>query len=166
MTYSTLLLPHFTYGIELWGTALNSILHPLELVQKRAVRCCTKSNFLAHTSSLFDELKALKIRELYIQRATQLVYKNINIENFLGFEIAEQKRFTRSTSKLLVKLPSVNNQNLYSKQNFLFAAPRLFNELPEDIKNSINEKQFKNKLFVFLLANIIDVSGLLCLKHL
>jgi hypothetical protein len=164
--YNSLILPHLTYGIELWGTAFNSVLLPLELIQKRAIRCCTNSRYRDHTEPLFQSLKALKVRQLYVLKTAQLVYQDLNGANTLGFVNETVRRTTRSSSNTKVKLPNTQNRNLYCKQNLMFAGARLYNELPQDIKDALSLSELNRKITLFLLNNTFDVSGILFMKHL
>ena len=49
--YNSLILSHINYGILLWGNT--NYLHRLEILQKRAIRLITNSNYIAHTEPLF-----------------------------------------------------------------------------------------------------------------
>ena len=46
--YNTLILPHFHYCLLLWGSVVKEN-HSLHLLQKKALRIITNSNYLAHT---------------------------------------------------------------------------------------------------------------------
>ena len=46
--YNTLVLPHFNYCILLWGSVVKKN-HHLYLLQKKAVRIITQSNYIAHS---------------------------------------------------------------------------------------------------------------------
>ena len=77
--YNSLIMPHLNYGVCLWGPSFKSV----ELVQKRAVRVITNSNFKAHTSPLFKQNQLLKIQDIYKLKCLKLHYK---IENGLAPE--------------------------------------------------------------------------------
>ena len=46
--YFSLMHAHITYGILLWGTTYQKYLHPLEILQKRAILIITHSPYNAH----------------------------------------------------------------------------------------------------------------------
>ena len=54
--YNTLVTPHLHYCLLCWGFIIkeNNLLH---LMQNRVLRSITNSNYIAHTESLFKELK-------------------------------------------------------------------------------------------------------------
>ena len=64
LLYNALILPHLTYCSVIWGSNFKTNLIPLVTMQKRAIRLITNSNHLAHTSSLFRELKLLKLHDI------------------------------------------------------------------------------------------------------
>ena len=56
--YNTLILPHYNYCILSWGSTLREN-YRLHLLQKKAVRIITNSNYIAHTEPLLKELRLL-----------------------------------------------------------------------------------------------------------
>ena len=63
--YNTLILPHFNYCILSWGSVLREN-HQLHLLQKKAIRIITNSNYIAHTEPLLKEIELLKITCMFI----------------------------------------------------------------------------------------------------
>ena len=54
------------FCIVVWGNAGITTLDRLIILQKRAIRLITYSNFCAHTNPLFSKLNILKFTDLYI----------------------------------------------------------------------------------------------------
>ena len=65
MLYNSLVLPYINYCNIIWGNCGKSKLSHILLLQKKAVRICTKSSYLMHTDPLFHQLKILKVQNLY-----------------------------------------------------------------------------------------------------
>ena len=59
--------------------------------------------------------------------------------------IKEKTRTLRSNNKHLLKHPNIG-KNLYNCRSFTFAAPQIWNELPEDVKLSGSLGVFRRKL--------------------
>ena len=59
--YITLILPNINHCILSWGSQIDKIF----LLQKRAIKNISKSNFKAHTEPLFKELNLLKVHDIY-----------------------------------------------------------------------------------------------------
>ena len=62
--YNTLILPHFHYCLLLWGPVVKEN-HSLHLLQKKALRITTNSDYLAHTEILCKRLRILKISDMF-----------------------------------------------------------------------------------------------------
>jgi hypothetical protein len=59
------------YAVLVWGQTYKSNLHPLLILQKKAMRIMTFSGFREHTFPLFKALKLLKFLDLvYVNTAT------------------------------------------------------------------------------------------------
>ena len=72
--YNTLILPYFNYCILSWGSVLWKN-HQLHLLQKKAIRIITNSNYIAHTEPLLKELELLKITCMFILSLWKFYYK-------------------------------------------------------------------------------------------
>ena len=62
--YNTLIYPFLIYGITIWGNTYPSTVQPLLILQKKATRITTFSQFDAHSTPLFKHLKILKFPDL------------------------------------------------------------------------------------------------------
>ena len=73
--YNVFVYPYFTYCIEIWGNTYQSYLDPLFKLQKRAIRIISFSERMAHTSTLFKNLKLLRLNEIYIYFVQLFMFK-------------------------------------------------------------------------------------------
>ena len=68
--YYSLIYPFLTYSLTAWGNTYNTSLQPLFILQKKAVRIITFSEYKAHSSPLFYRLEILKLFDLiYLDNA-------------------------------------------------------------------------------------------------
>ena len=58
--YHAIILPFFSYGCKVWGNTYDHNIKPLQIIQRKAIRLITFSNFDAHTSPLFAKPNLLK----------------------------------------------------------------------------------------------------------
>ena len=65
MLYFSLFYPHLTYGILFCGSTYQSHLNSTITSQKKVVRVLYNADRLAHTNSLFYNLKILTFEDLY-----------------------------------------------------------------------------------------------------
>ena len=75
--YNTLILPHFHYCLLLWGSVVKEN-HSLHLLQKKAVRIITNSDYLAHTEPICKKLRILKISDMFSVALWKFYYKLMN----------------------------------------------------------------------------------------
>ena len=75
--YNTLILPHFHYCLLLWGSVVKEN-HSLHLLQKKALRIITYSDYLAHTEPLCKRLRILKISDMFSVALWKFYYKLMN----------------------------------------------------------------------------------------
>ena len=69
--YKSLVLSYVNYGLLLWGVEVKN----LEVIQKRAIRLITGSNYIAHTEPLFIQLGLLKVQDIFKLRLLKFYYK-------------------------------------------------------------------------------------------
>ena len=69
--FKSLVLSYINYGLLLWGVEVKN----LEIIQKRAIRLITGSNYIAHTEPLFIQLGLLKVQDIFKLRLLKFYYK-------------------------------------------------------------------------------------------
>ena len=73
--YFSFIYPYFTYCNQVWGSACDSHLHPLIILQKRCVRIITLSRAREHTDPLFTRLGLLKIHGINKYLICKFMYR-------------------------------------------------------------------------------------------
>ena len=85
----SLILPYITYCNIVWATCAKNKINYIYILQKKALRICTGSQFLAHTDQLFYELKTLNPWHKSIAKSGIHTCTNTQIIYFLNhFEIS------------------------------------------------------------------------------
>ena len=142
--YFTLINCNVNYCIEAWGTAYSSTLHPLIVLQKKAIRIMTFSDYNAHTKELYKITDILPIHKLDFYSICKLVYKEINslsISN-LGFNVKFNHNIsTRNANKMKI----CHHKTNYYCQSISHCGIKFYNLLPNDIINSSSFYLLKNK---------------------
>ena len=62
--YNDLITPHFNYCTLCWGSVVREN-HSLHILQKRALRLITNSNYISHTEPLCKELRVMKVFDIF-----------------------------------------------------------------------------------------------------
>jgi hypothetical protein len=73
--YYTLIYPYLTYCNKVWSSTYVSSLNRILLLQKRAVRAITNSDYRAHSTPLFLDLKVLDIYKLNTFHIAKFMFK-------------------------------------------------------------------------------------------
>ena len=60
--YHSLIYPYFNYCNLIWGSAANSHLETLMLIQKKCIRIISKAGYYDHTEPLFNEQKIQSLK--------------------------------------------------------------------------------------------------------
>ena len=148
--YNSLVLPYLSYGAMIWADSNNANLHSLFLLQKRIIRTCTNSLWLAHTDPLFSSLKTLKIYDLYKLQLASFMYQfhsdllpnDLINDNFFNINTPAHHYDTRHGHDVSIKITNtVLARNTSSSQG-----PLLWKNIPLDLKNSPSFSSFKANL--------------------
>ena len=75
--YNTLIPPYFNYCILVWGATINEG-NPLHLLQKKALRLISNSNYIAHTEPICKNLRLLKLTDMFSIAVWKFYYKLMN----------------------------------------------------------------------------------------
>jgi len=77
MLYNSLIVPHFNYCLLTWGSKISKdgIIH---ILQKRALRTITSSNYISHTEPLCKELGLIKVTDMFRLAIWKFYFKLMN----------------------------------------------------------------------------------------
>ena len=73
--YSSLVEPHITYCVEVWGNTHRTYLQSLHKKQKRAIRIVCKSSYLCHSAELLMKLEVLPLFHLVKYKTAIFMHK-------------------------------------------------------------------------------------------
>ena len=76
--YNSLFQPYIDYGIILWGTATKKVIHPIQILQKRAIRLVAKANYNEHCNPLFKQINVLNIPDTHQLHVNRFMYQYHN----------------------------------------------------------------------------------------
>jgi hypothetical protein len=152
--YNSIFHPNLLYAIELFGNASKTTIKGLQTIQNKALRALYGYPRLYSTKDMYKELKILKIKPLFMYRATILMDKLIKQTATLNIHFTlkeyctqmEHKYYTRKKDNFNLKFdrPSFTSSNSFR----LYV---LWNDIPTDIKNSQSVTTFKNDLYSYFL---------------
>jgi len=143
MAYFGLVQTHISYGIIFWGNCAATKIYRLQILQKSAIRILLKLKFRESCRDAFKSARILTIVSLYIYETMTFCFEKLKSAQTLhSYDTRSRnlQNFDSHRLELFNKLP-------------IQAGKKLFNKLPENIRNIDNIKQFKITLKNFLIAN-------------
>ena len=154
--YYSLIYPFLTYSLITWGNTYQTTLLPLIILQKKAVRIMTFSEYNSHSTPLFQNLKILKVSDLiYLYTALFMYdyYSNrlpLIFDNFFKSINKVHQYQTRLASKISYYLPKARTN--YGKFNIRFFGAKVWNSIDDSLKSK-SRACFKNLLKELIISN-------------
>jgi hypothetical protein len=146
--YNSYILPIFDYGITVWGHTSDYNIDRLTRLQKRAARIILKAHYLTPSTQMFKELKWQPIRDRIKFHSATMVYKSLNgrAPEYMNdlLKVIDNSVRTRSMTQKHLEVPRSNKK--IHEGSFSVYGPKLWNELPLEIRDSKTVQSFKNKL--------------------
>ena len=153
--YNSLIASYINYGLLLWGVESNRI----ELLQKKAIRLITNSNYTAHTTPLFIELGLLKIQDMFKLKLLKFYYKlssNLLPKYFESYRDVIERAPVRELRQHYIHPPLI--RKVYAECSPLFQLIELINTLKADKNDTILEKiRLKSHTFYGFSFNVTMV---------
>ena len=144
--YSSLLLPHLLYGIEVWYGVLQNNNDRIFKLQKKAIRAINSLPYNTHTNEFFKSMKILKLEDIYKHRVLIFMFKSHN--NFLT-QAYNHSHFTRNRENLIIP----RYQRAKTQSTFFYRSINLWNNLPNHIGSIQYVGAFSNAVKSLLLGN-------------
>ena len=148
---------HLTYGNQIYSCADPCSLKRLKVIQKKAVRCISHSNYNAHTVPLFKKLNIMPIETLVKYNKLQIMFDFINEKLPKSFDnkwtTVQQRtnRITRSSSEF--HIPNFRTKLVSSFPKW--SIPEIWNSFEAvDIKAETSRSLFNKKLKKHLLNEL------------
>ena len=128
----------------------------LQRVQNMAARLITGTKITDHITPVLHGLHWLPINQRIEFKIMTLTFKSLHdlAPQYLTELVTpyRPKRSLRSAKKDLLNLPKMSLKR-YGYRSFQYAAPALWNNLPESIKSSKELSSFKSSLKTYLFKN-------------
>ena len=140
--YYAYVYPFLSYCVVVWGGTYSTHLECLRVQQKRLIRMIVDATRLSHTSEHFYELKILKFDDIY--RYHTAIYLNKNLHKFP----CNHSFGTRNRNMLVPTFHKLSQ----TQHAVSFMGPKIWNDLPENLKNINSTSKFKFSLRNYLLS--------------
>ena len=152
LLFNTLILPHISYCLEVWGSTYPTTLLPLHKLLKKLVRIITFSTPYTPSEPLFRELRILNIYEQFNYQIGIFIHDLIHGKlphKFTDyFSYASHQYYTRSVASSQLLTPKRTLR--LGQFSFSYHGAKYWNSLPANIKNLQSRSQFKQALKSFI----------------
>ena len=156
--YNALILPHLNYCNIVWGNCSKTKIESLFLLQKKAIRICTQSNFLDHTTPLFKNRHTLKLEDIHTFQTAIFMFKYVNnllplsFQTFFTYNTTIHSYPTRQSRNFHLNNP----KTLLAHKSIRHHGPDVWNSLPTNIKERTALHSFKVTTKKYLLSKYND----------
>ena len=170
--YYALFYSHLVYGIQVWGSACDTLIGSIQVLQKRVVRLITYHDQfplipgpLPASSPLFAKLGLLKLKYIFSLQVSIFIHKCLYLQtsnNFNDWFILNHSKhnyLTRhnynnpsnkvATNSLFIPLARTSN---YDLKKLKVEGPKIWNTLPPIIRTTQSPYSFKKSLKLHFIS--------------
>ena len=141
--YYGMIYPILNYCVVVWGGTYSTHLDNLQKLQKRAVRLLTGAPYDSHSSPIFYALKILKFPDIYKFNLCVYMYQQIGIGNYSVQHYLNTRNRHLATTKY--------HRLSTTQHSVSFNGPKIYNSLPNHLKNIDSLPRFKKELKLHFL---------------
>ena len=169
--YYSLIYSHIIYATKVWGSAFNTELDKILILQKRVMRLMTYNDVfptipgpLRPTDPIFVKLNSLKVEDIYKYQMSKFVFKCLNQITPVQFHdwyklnhqihgYCTRVNFNVNDGVIINNLfvPSARTSN-YGLKQLKVNGPRIWNELPASLKNASCLNIFLKNLKMYYIS--------------
>ena len=135
--YYCLFYSNITYGIRAWGCASSSVLSKLYISQKKVIKTICGKSIFDRSNESFIQLNVLKLQDVFKVFCLNHMFKIFHTTNdcydyLLYYMMSYQPTHNYNTRDRPLRLPAVSLERF--KQSFIYQGTKLWNDLPNDVK--------------------------------
>ena len=149
--YNSLILPYLTYCVEVWGNTYKTIISPIFILQKKAIRIVNQAEYYASTNPLFLNNCTLKFDDIVKLNTAAIMYKahNKSLPPSMQelFQPRESRYELRGTAIFRNKFARTN----ITERRLSVSGVNLWNKLENELKLSTSLRLFKRTYKTMLI---------------
>ena len=153
LLYYAYIYSKIQYGIEVFGSASNTVLQQIQTKQNRALKILFDKDYFTPTNELHKDLGVLLVSDIYKLYLVKFIYKHQHnmlpevFDNYFVTNDTIHRYHTRQNNKLHIS----HCKNMCGKKMVKTKGIQFWNELPEIIRYSNSIKSFTNGVKHYLL---------------
>lgn len=142
-----------TYCLPIWGRSAKKHTTILQTMQNRAIKIITNKPKLTPTNILFNE-NFLSFHQKISYESILLIWKIQNKYLQCNVTLPNNYAITQTVTRQKYQIRVPNFRTTTSQSSLLYCGVQLFNDLPEQIRNTKNIFNFKKLLKTYIYKNI------------
>lgn len=164
MIYNAHIQSHLSYLALIYTNASDSLLKPLQVLQNRALKIIYRLPPTFHTDELYQQVakNVLPVKGLGVFQVCTFVHKHLKGELHSNVKFERHSTHHRTRRNATSNLKSSKARTSHGATSVMCQGPRLYNMIPEDIRQTDSTQLFKSKLKTHLISSRIN--DLLCTR--
>lgn len=150
--YNSFIYPYLTYGVEVWGNAVECNIKPIITLQKRAIRMINSAHYRAHTPPLFKRLNLLPFKDVFTSSVAKVMFKIMKnltprfLKDMFTVNSNLHHHITRQCHKLHIPMARTNIR----KKSFRYEGVHIWNNIMSKINLECTFATFKRRIKEYL----------------
>ena len=153
LLYLGIFYPFLSYGVQVWGLTYPTLLNPVFILQKKAVKAMTFSDIMTPSLPLFNNSQLLRLSDISNLQLASFVFECVNglspqfFENYFTSIASKHGIFRNMTVSTRGNLFLERQHTIqYRITSVQYSGAKLWNSIPSEIRLSSTVKQFRTKL--------------------
>ena len=154
--YFGLVQSHLLYTgmCPIWGTAAEQLLTRVKILQKRAIKLLFNFPARYPTKLLFASAAVPPLDVLVAKASVSFVYQSLHGLNMSQTTFVQNSEIHGLNTRMQTQIRQTPiHSTRYGARGVYFCLVNIFNNLPQEIKESNSLNSFKRKLYVFYKSN-------------
>ena len=158
LLYLGIFYPFLSYGVQVWGLTYPTLLNPVFILQKKAVKAMTFSDITTPSLLSFNKLQLLRLTDISNLQLASFVFECVNglspqfFENYFTSIASKHGNGTRQSTRGSLFLERQHTIQ-YGIRSVQYSGAKLWNSIPSEIRLSSTVKQFRTKLNKYYLKS-------------
>ncbi len=154
MVLQSLVLSIINYGIIIWGNTSQTQLQRVQKIQNFAAKVALGGSKFDHVTPYLRELKWLNIKNKYLYELALNIFNIIttNVPSWL-FPLPTSREMCAVNTRQQHQLHVPKTNTCTADRSVLVSGPKLWNSLPNNIRNKTSTGSFKTHLRGYLLQS-------------
>ena len=156
---------HLLYALPAWASTCVSLVytHKVKMLQNKVIRIMTKTSKCEPISPQYDNLKILKLDDLYHYERAQLMYQYVHkmlpthFGNYFTNVFNVHTHSTRNYSSKAISIPRYSTTRSQKSFKYRYVGAKIWNEIPQLIKQ-LPFNKFKTEYKKFLLNKYLPIN--------